>query len=260
MNHPFHSSGLSAYKGFTLVEMAVVLVIIGLMLGGLLVPLSAQLDIRNSAATQKSLETAKEALLGFAVANGRLPCPATDSSDGVEAFAAGGNATNGNCAVFNNGFLPAATLGITPIDSQGYALDGWGGQSQNRIRYAVTSANTNAFTLTNGMQNTGMGSLVPELRVCASASGITATRCSGGTESNYLVNTAVAVIYSVGKNAASGGTSADESANPNPNSADNDIVFVSHEPAPAPNEFDDMVTWISPNVLYNRMVAAGKLP
>jgi hypothetical protein len=25
-------------------------------------------------------------------------------------------------------------------------------------------------------------------------------------------------------------------------------------------EFDDIVTWISPNILFNRMVSAGKLP
>jgi hypothetical protein len=66
-----------------------------------------------------------------------------------------------------------------------------------------------------------------------------------------------AVIYSTGKNGASGGTSADEAENPNPNSADNNRVFVSHDFTPT---FDDMVIWISPNILFNRMVAAGKLP
>jgi hypothetical protein len=34
-------------------------------------------------------------------------------------------------------------------------------------------------------------------------------------------------------------------------------VFVSHNPTPT---FDDLVIWISPNVLINRMVSAGKLP
>lgn len=56
-----------------------------------------------------------------------------------------------------------------------------------------------------------------------------------------------------------GGT--DEAANPNPNSANNDQVFVSHpRSAAAGNEFDDIVVWLSPDVLYNRMVAAGQLP
>jgi len=28
----------------------------------------------------------------------------------------------------------------------------------------------------------------------------------------------------------------------------------------ATSEFDDIVTWLSPNILFNRMVVAGKLP
>jgi hypothetical protein len=67
----------------------------------------------------------------------------------------------------------------------------------------------------------------------------------------------VAVIFSLGKNAPTGGTGADEAANIN-----NDPVFVSHTPTPASsgNEFDDLVTWLSPNILFNRMIAAGRLP
>ncbi len=44
------------------------------------------------------------------------------------------------------------------------------------------------------------------------------------------------------------------------------ILFFSRTPAPAGTnpsqggEFDDLVVWISPNILFNRMVAAGKLP
>ena len=46
------------------------------------------------------------------------------------------------------GFLPAVTLGFSPVDSNGYAVDSWG-STQNRIRYAVSNANingANAFT------------------------------------------------------------------------------------------------------------------
>jgi hypothetical protein len=40
-------------------------------------------------------------------------------------------------------------------------------------------------------------------------------------------------------------------------------VFVSRvrsDPGSTGGEFDDLVTWLSENVLYNRMVAAGQLP
>ena len=79
---------------------------------------------------------------------------------------------------------------------------------------------------------------------------------AGCAISSELANNAVAVIFSRGKNGASPPISSDEIAN-----SDNDRVFVSHTLTSAgPNEFDDLVTWISPNILYSRLIAAGRLP
>jgi prepilin-type N-terminal cleavage/methylation domain-containing protein len=243
-------------SGFTLVEMAMVLLIVALLLGGMLVPLSAQMEQRNISDTQKALSEIKEAIIGYALANGRLPCPASSTSNGVESFAGGGNASNGNCSNFYNGFVPAATLGFTSaVDNQGntgFAVDSW----SNRIHYAVTSSNSNAFTTTNGMSTVGISSLSPNLLVCSSAS-TSSSSCSVANSTLTSSPGVPVVIYSTGKNGQYGGTSADEAENPNPNSADNDSVFVSHTPTPT---FDDLVVWISPNILLNRMVAAGKLP
>lgn len=265
-------------SGVTMVEMAIVLVIIGLLLGGLLMPLSAQMEQRRVSETQATLAQIQEALIGFAIANGRLPCPATATSAGRESFctnATGGCGvpivpnppaipipTHGRCSAAWTGFVPAATLGITPIDAGGYAIDGWQ-IPQNRIRYAVTNSNTNAFTavdptlnmkaIVNGSVPPSLANLTPDLSVCATATGITPLVCNTAP---ILINNAVAVIHSVGRNNTAIG--ADQAANRN-----NNRVFVSHPPTPAtaPNgEFDDIVVWISPNVLYNRMVAAGMLP
>src|SRR5258708_36526884 len=63
-------------EGFSLVELAVALAIIALLLAGALIPLSTQIDVRNTADTQRNMEPIKEAIFGFAQANGRLPCPA----------------------------------------------------------------------------------------------------------------------------------------------------------------------------------------
>ena len=238
-------------SGFTLIEVAISVFVITLLLGGILVPLSAQVEQRRTSETQKYLDEIKEALSVFAVSNNRLPCPATAASAGVESPAGGGACTNNY-----NGFVPAVTLGLTVVDNQGFAVDPWG----NRIRYAVTNANTNAFTTANVMSTTGLSSLTPNLLICSTASTST-SRCS--VAGSALSTGVPAIIYSTGKNGASGGTGLDEAANPNANSANNDRVFVSHVPAPssaANGEFDDVVTWLSPNVLYNRMVAAGRLP
>lgn len=235
--------GISS-QGFTLVEMAIVLLIVTLLLGGLIIPLSAQVDQRNTTETQRTLASIQEALIGFALSNGRLPCPASPTSSGQESPIGGGACTNPY-----DGFVPAATLGISPVDSQGYALDAW----NNRIRYAVTTANGNAFTSSNGMKAAGMSSLTPDLLVCSSLS--TPTACNTGAT---LTSNAVAVIFSIGKNGSSGAAGSDETAN-----LDNNQVFVSHDlslGASPTGPFDDIVTWLSPNILYNRMVAAGQLP
>ncbi len=257
-------------RGFTLIELAIALFIIALIMGSLLVPLTTQVAQRKTSDTQNTLEDIKEALLGFVVSNGRLPCPASAASNGVESFCTNGSGAcgveilvppsaipgHGRCVSPYNGFVPAATLGLSATDAQGYAIDAWG----TRIRFAVTSANTNAFTKVGGMSGIGIAGLLPDLFVCATSTGITATTCN---TAQMLANTAPAVIYSLGPNWATGGTSTDETANPNPNSANNDQVFVSRvrsDPGSTGGEFDDIVTWLSANVLYNRMVSTGQLP
>jgi prepilin-type N-terminal cleavage/methylation domain-containing protein len=265
--------------GFTLVEMAIVLLIVTLLLYGLVPTISSQIEQKQRNETRKQLDEVRDALLGFVVAKGRLPCPANAANNGMESFCAAADPapcglpitdpvpSNERCysppaplvpAVYD-GFVPAATLGITATNNQGFAVDGW----SNPIRYAVTVKNSGSFTKSNGMQATGMNSLNPDLHVCASATYIPAppaTNCGVSPPAVNLTTDAVAVIYSIGRDPVPAVTNTDELANLN---LPADPVFVSHEPSPAgaPNgEFDDIVTWISPNILYNRMVTAGKLP
>ncbi|MDD5612612.1 MAG: prepilin-type N-terminal cleavage/methylation domain-containing protein [Gallionella sp.] len=241
--------------GFTLVEMAIVLAVIGLILGATLTVLTALQEQRNIEDTKSSLEAAKDALLGFAVTNGRLPCPASSTSNGIE-DPVGGTTSLISCTHPYDGFLPAATLGLPNVDDHGYLQDAWH-IAANRVRYAVTIANTRAATTTDGIKTLGMGSFTPNLYVCDTASGITSSSCGTATT---LTSQAVAIIYTLGPNAPNGGTGTDEAANLNA-----DPVFVSHTVAyakdsPANGEFDDQLLWLSPYTLFNRMVQAGKLP
>lgn len=211
---------------------------------------SAQMERIATSDTQRRLDESRDALLGFAAANGRLPCPAVAGATGVEAPLGGGA-----CSDNWDGFLPAITLGIGPTNENGYALDGWG----NPIRYAVTKAVASQVSTANQIKaawNAG-SALAADLRVCSTAAGMggsgASATCASGSE---LANNAIAVIYSRGRNGATPPSSADEIAN-----GDADRLFVSHTPTPAgANEFDDQVIWISPNILYNRLIAAGRLP
>src|SRR5256885_16692225 len=101
-------------KGFSLVEVAVAVSIVALLLAGALIPLSTQMDVRNSADTQRSMESIREAIIGFAQANGRLPCPA-DGSVPAGAAGAGTEQVSGNsCAVANSASCTALNGATIP--------------------------------------------------------------------------------------------------------------------------------------------------
>lgn len=247
--------------------MAVAIFIITLLLGSILVPLQSQVESRKYDDTQRILDQAREALLGYAAANGYFPCPASTTSNGQQATGAGHPGT-GTCAAAVTGantwigFLPAATLGFTPVDANGYAVDAWG-LTQNRIRYAVSNWNSNTMTKTDGMRAAGMSSIASTamLYVCNSGTGVVVgTNCgTAGT----LTSNAPVVIWSLGPNAPTGGTSVHEAQNPNQNGGSPDRIFVSRTKADAGaagGEFDDIVSWIGTPTLLNRLIAAGQLP
>jgi prepilin-type N-terminal cleavage/methylation domain-containing protein len=233
--------------GFTLIEMAIVLMIVGLLLGGMLVPLSAQMDQRNVSDTQKSLAEIKEAIIGYALANGRLPCPA-DPTIATGSANAGISRTTCTSTSSSTGVLPWATLGVNETDA-------WG----NRYTYRVTSDFADAIGTT-----TGGCTPTPTLATFGLCSDGNLDIWSSAAKVTTIANNVPAIIISHGKNAAGAWTTqgtqlpvssdTDEKANSDGSANHN---YVSHTPT---STFDDLVVWISPNILYNRMVAAGKLP
>lgn len=229
-------------SGFTLVEIAIVLVIVGLIIGGLVTPLAAQMEQRKISDTQKSLDDAREALLGFALRNGYLPCPAISASLGLEDRSATGCSDDKR-----QGFLPWATLGLPKLDS-------W----NHLFRYSVTPAFANSKDL---------------FKLTTPRDISVSTRDAGGTlvPATGVADT-VAVILSHGKNGfgavSDQGVTLIDTSGSNPDEKTNQelagVNFVargiSDNPAAPGGEFDDLVVWVSPNILYSRMVAAQKLP
>jgi prepilin-type N-terminal cleavage/methylation domain-containing protein len=119
-------------SGFTLIELAIVLFIITLLLGGVLTPLGQQIVERQTSETRRALESARLALVGYALRQphraGPLPCPdlragsAETADDGLE-----DRYDDGGCAALT-GNLPWKTLGLPEADA-------WG----NRLGYAVAA-------------------------------------------------------------------------------------------------------------------------
>jgi len=122
-------------RGFSLIELSIVLVIVGLVIAGMLVPLSAQIDQKNYNETQKAMVELRDGLIGYASSNGYLPCRDI-TGDGQE------DPAEGN--------LPWADLGMGKQDA-------WGRKFQYRVmkdfansatRFTLASAGSSATLMT----------------------------------------------------------------------------------------------------------------
>ena len=274
-----------ACGGFTLTELAVVMVIVGLLLASAMYTLSAQMDQRDFEETQRRLSQAHDLVLAFAIANGRLPCPAryasaASNSAGLESFCSAASGTcagsetttvwaHGNCSNYYDGYLPAASVGFGPTDSAGFAVDAW----NNRIRYVVTGntpacapGTTLVYTSTANLKTYGVTCQPPDLLLCRSSTGITASSCPTAANQLMASNLIAAIVFSPGKNYGTASDAAtataagrtDEAAN-----LDGNASFVVHTPTSsdaANGEYDDQFTWITAGELYSRLIAAGVLP
>jgi len=260
-------------RGFTLLEMAIVIFIIGMLTAGLIGPVQVQLEARDRRKTLDYMSQASEALYGFALTHRRLPCPDTDG-DGMAnpqfTLASGGDCTN------ESGFLPWAELGIDPGDA-------WGNRLSYRVRerqFTFPAQNT-----TCDGKDTGL-----EFDLCSEGNITIVTRGDDATtpgvvESKFGFNAATpdnvaAIIVSHGRNGygAMGVDGTPRGAVPTDNddeeqNVDGDATFVSrvysreqsgctdntNEGSPL-CEFDDLVMPISRALLVSRMVSAGQLP
>lgn len=259
-------------SGFTLIEVAVVLVIIGLLVGSFIGTFGDRIETTRRNNTLKQLEEIKTALLGFAAAEGRLPCPANPLSNGEEAPVGGPDPLNffAQC-VSRHGFVPGSTLGLNgPYNRDSLLIDSWA----SPIRYSVTGANSYAFVKDGKMQDVTMANLDPDLIVCSVASAA-GNSCSAGFT---MTDNAPFVLLSLGKDghdliAAMNANQGENSGEMNSatNAAGENIaypvagdrVFVSKVYSSIDStagQFDDLIIWMSPYVLYSRMMEAGQLP
>jgi len=217
-------------KGFSLIELAIVLVVVALLLGGLLVPLTMQIEQQKTRETQKAMEEIKEALIGYAIIHGSLPCPTTQADPANVNY----GAADPTCATpSSEGYLPWKTLGVAEMDGWGIKRTSTTSPWIGYWRYRVDSNFSN--------------SAVPFTLNTAFAANL-AIQNSAGNQLTTTTERPVAIVFSTGKDTAANGENQPTSFND---------VYQSDVPSPT---FDDMLVWLSRPTLFNRMVAAGRLP
>lgn len=223
-------------QAFSLVEMAIVLTIVGLLMATLLPSLTSQMEQQRRVETRKQLEEIRQALMGFAVMNGRLPCPTTQTNPANANYGMEAGSCNSNPTA--EGYLPWKTLGVTEIDA-------WG------TKRSTTSSPWNGYWRYRVDRNfSNSGSLIV-LTTNPHANDALTIRDSAG---NSLISTSerpIAIVFSTGPDLLPNGQNTSFESGGTPGIYESDV--------PGSN-FDDMLIWLSRPQLFNRMVAAGKIP
>ncbi|UXY15255.1 prepilin-type N-terminal cleavage/methylation domain-containing protein [Chitiniphilus purpureus] len=224
-------------RGTSLVELAVVLLVIGILLGGALGPLQAQWQAMHERETRVYLDAARAALLGFLLQHGRLPCPAPAGATGPEA---GHEAISGMHCRHPDGALPWQALSLP-------RHDGWG----RPLRYAVTPgfADHDSATPANlpGCTVAGPGARA-SFSWCTTGA-LTVHEAGSGA---VLAPNVAAVLLSHGANGVVEDAAGEAENN------DGDTLFAA---GPHGSDgFDDLVSWLSPYALHEALLRAGRLP
>jgi prepilin-type N-terminal cleavage/methylation domain-containing protein len=257
-------------SGFTLIEIAIVLLIIAILLGYTVALFPVQQELKQYRQADTEMADIIDNLVGFAQINGRLPCPdsiagAPTDYDGIEDLA---GVTS--CDTFF-GFIPGRTLGIDgDYDGNGRLLDPW----SQPYRYAVSGSEngtdgTKEFVVANEIRAVGITNALPDLVICDGSAAIGDYLTCADAGSNPVVLNVAVVIISTGKDKNDEQTVTDNSTIQieNIDNFDNgsipiaDRVFVSSTRSDVSGtEFDDVVKWISTNQLFTKMIEADQLP
>jgi prepilin-type N-terminal cleavage/methylation domain-containing protein len=179
-------------RGFTLIEIAIVLVILTLLLV-IVAPLAiGQAEISRRATTRARMDNIDKSLVLFVQRNQRLPCPADGSLDNTNA--ANGvenrNATGDCIGNQQTGIVPFRSLGLGEED----ATDG----RNLRFTFRIGSdlAKPRALNMTQ-CDPAGSGVVVNPPRTCNPACTSTSASTSCTSVTNFLTNYGLSVADSV---------------------------------------------------------------
>jgi prepilin-type N-terminal cleavage/methylation domain-containing protein len=250
-------------RGFSLIELSVVVLIIGILLTMGISAMTASFENTALSTTSQRQAAIKEALIAYLRANSRLPCPDTDfaAPDGAENRATPGNPATACGARF--GIIPYVTLGL----ARDSVRDGWG----NFFSYHV--ANTAAANAGNGSLGTNTDWTITANFRSGNTGNITVNDRTAAGAVTALTAAAVVMVISHGRNGfgaytiggtrntlPAAATGADELDNTN---GTVDMVYYRRDPttndAAAGGAFDDVVLYLSASDLLAPLFRDGVL-
>ncbi|MEN9461641.1 MAG: hypothetical protein RIS84_1661 [Pseudomonadota bacterium] len=234
--------------GFTLVELAMSLLVIGLLMGTLILPVTGQLNARAISETEKTMDNIKEALIGYAVMNSKLPCPAAVVSNP----AANDFGTSQSILCGQEGFLPWAELGI------GKVTDAWGFPIRYRVDSNYTVANT-ATGLPLDLKTTDKINVTHDYVLPPTYQPVNKPLVSSEADNSSKI---IVVLLSYGNDQTPNGTQEQQKNGTTPyENADGNAIYVLNDNVKggdADKNFDDIVMWLPKTTLLARLAAANR--
>jgi len=282
--------------GFTLIEITIVVLIVSILLGFTVALIPKQQELRRYKEAGREMDKILDAIVGFAQVNGRLPCPSPAASAGVSA--GGGNTDcvtfSGFVPSSTLGFQGRLNTDSLLSDPWGNPYRYYVSNSDAD----GGGANDSDFVINGEMQEVGLVDVVDvpngllsgddridldgQFLICDSAGSSTDDLCTGAIRvfgnpdlvngPPYAYEGAIVVLLSTGKNGNNQTPdptdNADELENMGTtltngyylkNGAGGETTFV-QRPTGFADDFDDIVKWISPSVLFSKMIEADQLP
>ncbi len=244
VHHRLHLLGVQ--RGFSLVELSIVLVIVGIMVGGAIAPLGQTIKHARYKQTDKQLNQIREAIIGHLISTSRLPCPVNLLSQNTIS-----PGQNESCQLQSGG-VPAMQLGLIGEQSiNGSLLDAWG----RPYHYSV-SVNDHAQLGQSGLADwltvgelsaVGLANLSAQLQLCRAVS---TNDCA---KKDLVANQIVWVVHSMGENMDGTGLQSENT--------DRDNVFVVSAYSSNPQQpFDDRLIWGSRSEMVYWLLKANWLP
>jgi len=232
-------------RGFTLIEMAIVMVVIGLVLSGGLIAIAPVLQNSKVSETDEKLDRIEQALVLYAIRNGCLPCPADPSQPNTGTGTNPGQSVYGTSTAYQSGCsgtsdcafgeskqgaVPWVTLGLAESD----ITDGFGA----RIDYSLTSA----LAHTNGLVRTPPSSYPAGGLTVENYNLVSQTTAAAYVLVSHGPDRFGAYVAQSGSHITTGAYSSSATQTENEN-GDKTFVQDIYYPLSGSSYFDDIVRW-----------------
>jgi prepilin-type N-terminal cleavage/methylation domain-containing protein len=254
---------LTSQQGFSLIELSIVLIIIGLIVGASVTIWRSSIGATKLSTTKTNLDNIKTSIINFAIANGRLPCADTTIPPNNTGFSNPNNPTPppppNNCSLTCPAppcFVPFQTLQLTLAKGK----DSFG----NAFFYDTSYDIAGTGGLTNTTTDTFCGVLYEYSSKSAGVPALPIPYVTDATGNSYSVaaviisETSIDNFFNVPAPPAPGLTGMNLGPHVATNPRQYNSANTANVPGPVPPPYGDLVAEVTYGDLYNKACTMQK--